>query len=134
MTAEDDLIPTVGLHRGVPLHDRQDEERLAVVRTDINSVYELQDSLEALKKSAANRSMAPEARLFAAALIRAKFEAAVEERRERPAVDMDWLEAVVACLDLARYRDKNFYDTWLAPRHRPGALDNPIRRPQPLDD
>ncbi len=131
---EDDQIPTIGEHLGVPLDDCQDQERLVVVRGDIDSVFEVKDDLAGLKKAAITRSRAPEARRFAAALITAMFEDAVAHGRARPDVDLDWLRAVVACLDRVHYRDKFFYDTWLAPRHPPGAPNGPVRRSRPLND
>ena len=39
MNLSNPQIPTVGEHRGVPLHDSQDEKRLAVVRAAISIKY-----------------------------------------------------------------------------------------------
>jgi hypothetical protein len=106
----DDRIPTCGEHRGVPLHADQSSARLKAVKADIDEVYAL-TSLEALFAFATDLGRAPEARMFAAAKVRAAFDLAVEERRERPAIDLDLLDAHVAGLDSLEWRSPFAYCT-----------------------
>ena len=115
------------------MHDRQDEERLSIVRAEIDQVFDLQERVRDLVDWTANRSKSPESRLLARAMAHALWEAAAEGRRVRPHVDLGYLDAAVAGLDSVRWRDPAFYDSLLAPRCGPDTLNWPVRRPQPLD-
>jgi len=128
-------IPIVETYRGVGLHDQQEDERLAVVRADIDTVFDLAGRIDALVDWLANRSKSPESRLLAKALILAEVEVATEARRTRPDVDLPWLFAVTAGLESVRWRSRTHYDTILMPRPAPGNDQrNPVRRPVPLVD
>jgi len=129
-------IPIGERYRNVALHDQQDHERLAVVRVEIDEVYGLTGQISALFDWAAHRGKSPESRLLAAALVRAEFDMAIDERRARPNVDLDRLAAVTAGLATARHR--RYFDSMFAPCPPPGALPGdprmPVLRSQPLRD
>ena len=114
-----DKIPTIGVYRGVGLHAFQDQTRLAVVRGDIDDAFALDDA-ERLFAFAADLMRAPEARLLAAARVKALFELATERREVRPNVDLQLLRAHVAGLDSLRWLDRRHYGTALAPGLAPG--------------
>lgn len=104
-----DHIPTIGQHRGVPLHDRQSPARLAVIRTAIDDVLDrITDSAELLiyARDCANP---PEARLLAAAKIEALHQIATDRREVRPAVDILAAQAAVAGLDSLEWRSPTHY-------------------------
>ncbi|MFK4538011.1 hypothetical protein ABIA00_006194 [Bradyrhizobium ottawaense] len=126
-----DRIPKVGAHRGVPLDDQQTEDRLAVVRRDIDAVFEETDS-KALIKIAANPQWAPEARRFAAAKLQATHQIAADERRARPSIDLEYVKACVAGLDSQRWRDRRFYASMLDVALRDGR--EPVEREVPPKD
>jgi hypothetical protein len=123
-----DKIPSFGTHRGVPLHDYQSPERLSLVRAEIDRVVCMTDA-KALFDYAADVSCPPEARMLAGAKLEAAFEAAIDERRERPAIDLQELQAHTAGLDS---------QTWRSPTHYcvlpDSAHANAVRRATPLPD
>lgn len=127
-----DQIRIIGHRRGVGLHDHQDAARLNTVRADIDQVFDRQDRAEDLVDWAGDRSRAPESRLLAEALVLAQCEAASEQRRARPAADLDRLAAITAGLDSEQWRDRDFFDSALAPRHLPNDPKGPVRRPYRL--
>lgn len=126
------LIPTVGAYRGVPLHDQQDEARLADVRRDIDAVFLIARDRRRLLECVQNRRCAPEARLLAKALIVAEIDEYKAQRRAAPPVDLEWLEAVTAGLGTRRGRCPWSYDSRFASRPQLGSLNRPVRRPFPL--
>ena len=128
-----DTIPTIENYRGVDLHDQQDESRLVLVRAHVDQVFNLADDLKALLAWIEDRRTAPESRQLAGALIRAQFEAATDNRRVRPSVDLDRVEALTASLGSAKWRSPTHYCSGILPRTSP-ANDrrNPVRRPKPL--
>jgi hypothetical protein len=127
-TDEGDRIPLSGeSHRGVPLHAGQSFARLKVVRRDIDRAYELH--VAALLDFAENAANAPEARSFACARLLAQFEAAIESRMARPAIDLPRIRAANAGVASRR---------WQSPTHFCSDLDahdeNAVPREQPFDD
>ena len=123
MTAENDMIPTQGDHRGVPFHAGQSAARLKDVRRDVDAAFAL-DGVEALFDFAADCTKAPEARLLAAALLRARHDAAVAAREVRPDTDLVRVTAVVAGLNSLGWRHPSQYGSMLdggrgIPRERP---------------
>lgn len=125
-------IPTIGTYRGVELHDHQDEDRLAIVRAEIDAVFELQERTNGLVAWAEDRGRSPESRLLAEALVRAQCEAAAENRRTMPGVDLAHLRAVTAGLDGLEWRDPVHFDTLIASGPAPGVSNAAVRRPQPI--
>jgi hypothetical protein len=122
---DDDAIPVIGLHRGVPLEDQQSPERLALVRAEIDLVLGMTDVGE-LADYAGNPWHAPEARLLAAAMAETAWTVAAETRALRPAISLEKLHASVAGLGSRTWRDPDRYCS---------LLDHGgIEREQPLDD
>lgn len=119
-TDEDDKIPIVETYRGVELHDEQDEERLRVVRAEIDHVFDEIEDLSDLVKWACYPGHAPESRLLAAAIVRAEFKRATDERRVRPDVNLERLGAGVAALDSNRRRCAWYYCSIFEPHDPPG--------------
>lgn len=129
---ENDAIPTAGEHRGVGLHAGQSETRLQVVRGDIDKVIATGD-VTILAQMAANVALAPEARLLAAAKCQAAFSMAVSDRRVRPDVRLQAVQASIAGLNHQRWQDPARYcsllDAW------PGDEgEMPAVRGTPLED
>jgi hypothetical protein len=125
---EGDRIPLSGeSHRGVPLHAGQSFARLKVVRRDIDRAYEL--DVAALLEFAENAANASEARSFALARLLAEFEAAIDSRMARPAIDLPRIRAAGAGVTSKK---------WQSPTHYCSDLDahteNAIPRQRPLDD
>ena len=58
-----DRIHCIGEHRGVGLHDCQSEERLAVVRRELDVVLDLND-IRLLTEICGDFTWSPEARLY----------------------------------------------------------------------
>lgn len=126
----DDRIPVAETYRGVGIHDQQDLQRIAQVKADIDTVHGL-DDWQQLEKVCADVTIAPEARLLAAAKCEAIFQIAVDERRERPPIDLGFVKATVTGLNSIRWRSNTHYCSVLSPITPPGA-PRPVRRAQPL--
>jgi hypothetical protein len=109
---EDDRIPTVGAHRGIGLHDCQSPARIKLVKAAIDRVARMSDVME-LVDFAADAVQPPEARLFAANKAEIHYQLAAEERRNRPAIDLDRLRATVSGLDSIVWRDPERYGSLL---------------------
>jgi hypothetical protein len=118
-------IPAIATHRGIGIHDHQTPGRIKVVKAAIDRVSRMSDILE-LADFAADCSMPPEARLFAANKLEAEYELAAEERRNRPVIDLDRVRATVAGLDSVEWRDPDRYGTLLE--------HGGVEREQPLDE
>src|SRR5262245_17802673 len=101
---ENDAIPVVGLHRGVPLEDQQSPERLAFVRAEIDHVLNMTDAV-ALSDYAGNAWHSPESRQLAAAMCESLWTVASETRANRPTIDLDRLRASTAGLGSKKWRD-----------------------------
>ena len=114
MINDDDLIPSAGQHRGVPLHAGQSVRRLAVVRADINAALNLA-TVDELMAFAGDLMRAPEARLLAGALLEARHTVATSNRDATP-VDIDLVRAAIAGLDSLKWRDPTHYGTDLEAR------------------
>ena len=109
----EEAFPTVGEYRGVGLHAFQPPERIgAVVKPAIDVVHGMSD-IGALASYAADARNAPEARLLAAAKCEAGFTIAVDERRQRPAIDLLRVRASVAGLT----------KSWMSTTHYGSDLD-----------
>lgn len=129
---EADRIPICGYYRNVPMHDRQDEARLAVVRREIDAVLDL-SGLKLLVEICPDQRWSPEARLLAAARLKAMHQIAAEDRRVRPSVDLAYVGACVAGLDSVQWRSRWSYSSSLDPGTAPGA-EGPVRRDTPLQE
>ena len=128
-----DNIPIVETYRGVGIHDAQPAERInAIVKPAIDHAMALTD-LDALADFAGDITRAPEARLLAAAKCDAIFRIAVEERRERPPIDLDKVRAAVAGLNSIQWRSPWAYCSILSPGPMPGGI-GPEPRVPPLSD
>jgi hypothetical protein len=110
-----DLIPIVDRYRGVGIHDAQSAARIEVVRKAIDEVYAIGD-VSRLFEYAADVANPPECRLFAEAKCKAVFQMAIDERRERPDVDLELLAAHTAGLESQEWRSRTHYCS---------LLDNP---------
>jgi hypothetical protein len=105
-------IPTIDVHRGVGIHDNQPPARIKLVRAAIDIVARMSDVTE-LAEFAADAMQPPESRLFAAGKIEAGYQISAEERRNRPAIDLDRVRATVAGLDEMDWRDPDRFASLL---------------------
>ena len=124
-----DEIPVQCHHRGIGVHAWQSPERVEIVKAAIDEVFGLPSipTLLGFLKDARN---APEARLFAAARLRAMHELAAESRIGRPAgVDLAWLDAYTAGMTSRTWMHARKFTTLLDPDCR-DAVD----RETPLTD
>lgn len=128
--SNDDRIPIIETYRGIGLHDQQTPRRLEVVRRAIDDVFTKTDSGE-LTRIAGDVRWPPEARKLAAALLQAEFEIAVDERRERPSIDLDRVAASVAGIDSKKWRDPIHFAS-LLDRGWSAGEEGPVRRDEPL--
>lgn len=114
-----DNIPCPSEHRGVGMHDHQDDERLEVVRKAIDEVLAM-ESIPSLITALEDVTMPPEARMLAYAGIEAKWRTAAQGRERRPGVDMAYIRACAAGLDSQYWRDPRHYGSLLEPGRGPG--------------
>ena len=119
-------IPTIGVHRGIAVHDNQAPDRVKLVKAAIDRVARTSDVLE-LADFAADLMQPPEARLFAASKLEVGYQVAAEERRNRPAIDLDRVRAGVAGLNDTDWRDPDRFASLLDPF-------DAVRREHPLPD
>ena len=112
-------VPTVGDHRGAPLHAWQDEARLETVRAEIDQAFAVGD-VAALATFAGDPAHAPEARLTAWALALARCERAVVTRSAQ-VIDQGALDAGVAGLAELRWMDPVVYCSLLDTHERQRA-------------
>ena len=101
---DNDEIPTIGTHRGVPLEDQQSDARLELVRREIDLVLGMTDARE-LASWAADSWHSPESRKLACAMAESMWTVAAETRNNRPPIDLDLLRAATAGLGSKRWRD-----------------------------
>lgn len=120
MTADSDRIPISEEHRGVGIHAGQPPARVEVVKAAIDDVYSIvsPSRLLAYLESSANP---PEARLFAAARLRAAHELAAESRISRPNINLMYIQACVAGLQSLNWRHPHRYTSLLDPYCRQAA-------------
>jgi hypothetical protein len=118
-------IPTIGTHRGVGIHNHQSPKRIKIVKAAIDRVARMSNIIE-LVDFAADVREAPEARLFAASKVEVEYSLAAEERRNRPAIDLEVVRANTAGLDSLTWRSPWWYGTLLDHGGTP--------REHPLDD
>jgi hypothetical protein len=123
---DNDAIPTIGTHKGIPLEDQQSDERLALVRTEIDRVLRMTDATE-LADWAGDPWHSPESRQLAGAMCESLWTVASETRANRPPVDLDLLRASTAGLGSRRWRDPWRYASLL-------DRDGGVLREQPLVD
>ncbi|WP_414462708.1 hypothetical protein [Hyphomicrobium sp. DY-1] len=131
-----DEIPTDGSYRGVGLHIGQNEERLRVVRADIDAAHALHD-LRDIYDFARDTGNAPEARLLARAKAEATLDDAVERRAPRDrnsTISREILRAVTAGLKSLTWQSRWRYCSVLDPRPKPGEPDRSVKREVPLPD
>ncbi|MER2250010.1 hypothetical protein ABS772_08800 [Methylorubrum podarium] len=118
-------MPTIGTHRGVPLHAYQSAARIQVVKSAIDAVYEIGDAV-ALAAYAADPAHPPEARLFAAARCEATWQLAAESRAVRPIVNLALVRASVAGLGTRQWMSPSHYGSDLDPTGRLVKREQPI--------
>jgi hypothetical protein len=118
-------IPVIAVHRGVGIHDHQSPARIRVVEAAIDRVAQMSDIVE-LADFAADPQQPPEARMFAANKLEVEQELAAEERRNRPAIDLDRVRATVAGLESV-WRDPGSFCSLL-------DADGGVPREEPLPD
>jgi hypothetical protein len=127
-----DRIPIVEKYRGVGIHDFQDRERVEdVVKPAIDTVYDM-NAPAALYEYACDFRHAPEARLFAAAKVRATFEARASAHENRGDIDLERLACCVSGLDKVTVfgMHPDFYWAGGTPSARaPGVWQTLPRRP-----
>lgn len=128
---ENAKIPIVAEHKGVGLHDCQDETRLALVRREIDSVFDLHD-ITLLVEICADPTWSPESRLLAAAKLKARHQLAAEDRRSRPLFDMAYIDACVGSLDSQYWRSPTHFGSLLEPGRGPHE-QGPVPRDMPLE-
>jgi hypothetical protein len=100
--------PSVGSTRALRCTTANRPERLKVVKRDIDAAAKLTDVGD-LFDFAGDPSRAPESRLYAAALVEARWDMAAESRAKRPEINMDRLKTRVAGCDSAQRRNPYFY-------------------------
>lgn len=111
-----DTIPTVSVHRGVPIHSMQSAARIAdVVKPEIDAVYAMPD-MSSLAAYVMDWTKPPEARLFAEARAKAAWQMAAEAREIRPNIDLTKLAAATAGLSSLSWMDPDRIGTLLEPR------------------
>jgi hypothetical protein len=125
MEGDDDAIPVIGMHRGVPLENEQSEARLGLVRSEIDHVLGMTDAV-ALADWADDSWHSPESRQLAVAMAESIWTVAAETRNNRPPIDLDRLRASTAGLGCRRWRDPRRYASLL-------DLDGVLRE-KALDD
>jgi hypothetical protein len=116
-------IPTIATHRGIGIHDQQSAARIRVVKAAIDRVARMSALME-LVDFAGDVQQPPEARMFAASKVEAEYSLAADDRRNRPAIDLDRLRAVVAGLDSLTWRSPWWYGTLLD--HDGTARERPL--------
>ena len=116
-------------YRSVGLHPGQSPERLAQVRREIDQVFELEE-VGALMSWIEDVSKSPEARVLAGAMVEAIFQLAVDERRERPAIDVERVQAITAPLSSTIWIDPNFHCAIFESDGWDGRM--PVRRERPI--
>ena len=121
----DDRIPSIGSHRGVPLHDHQNAARIQIVKAEIDFVHCLMDA-DTLAAYAADPAHSPESRHYAAARVEALWELAAVERRTRPPISLDRLRASTAGLASQCWRSPMHYCSDLDDVSRAASRERPL--------
>jgi hypothetical protein len=79
---DDTSIPTIAVHRNIPIHDHQSEERIKLVKREIDLVLDqIGHDFARLIEWAASGKNSPESRMVAAAMAAAIFESNSEARQ-----------------------------------------------------
>ncbi|WP_232628651.1 hypothetical protein [Methylobacterium sp. Leaf118] len=113
-------MPTVGVYRGVGIHDFQPAERVErMVKPAIEAVFALYGGW-ALLAYASDPAHPPEARLLAAARIEAIWQLAIENREVRPEVHPDKARVATGSLDSLHWACPRRYGSLLEPGPAPG--------------
>ena len=121
----DDGFRRLELHRGVPLEDQQSDERLALVRAEIDLVLGMSDPGE-LADHAGDPRHSPEVGSLRPPWRRAIWTMAAETRAVRPVISLEKLHASVAGLGSGTWRDPD--------RHASLLDHGGVEREEPLDD
>ena len=129
-------IRCIETYRGVGIHDCQPRQRIETrVKPEIDFIYDL-DDVAILMDYAGNCGNPPEARMLAGAKLMAMWHIAGIERRVRPNVDLDRVQAVIAGLDSEAWRSPTHYGTLMChgggdqaePREVPLSTPKTVRR------
>ena len=127
---DDDHMPAVAWHRGCAIQDGQSDARIEHVKRAIDRIHVLSlDDAAELITHAGDPANPPESRLYAAARLEALWQLASEERRNRPAIDLDRVRACVAGLASRRWRDSDRFCSLLDIH-----CERAVKRETPLPD
>lgn len=129
MTDPDYHIRPVEVYRGVGIHNGQSADRIErVVKPEIDHVFSLRE-IDSLVAYCGDPTRAPESWILAAAMVEGMFGVAIDERRARPDVDLEFVRACVAGLDLRRWRSPwvfgSLLDTAAMVPGQPGSVPRP---------
>jgi hypothetical protein len=124
-----DQIAALEVYKGCPIHDCQGPERVEIVRREIDAVFALTDTAMLLRYCW-DVTRPPEGRLLAAAKIEASCQIAAGERRTRPAVDLDYVRALVAGLTSRGWRSSSHYGCLFDHPRMPGEAGSTARTPE----
>jgi hypothetical protein len=120
-------IPIVARHRGVGLHDQQDDARLDLVRGEIDRVFEMSAPAE-LAAVATDCAWSPESRWLAMQLLEEAVVVA-REAREPHGVDMERTRAMCLGLTSQNWRHRTRYAS-MFDRMR---IERAVPRPEELE-
>jgi hypothetical protein len=135
MTAPDDMIPVIGFHRGIGLHDQQTPERLRLVCREIDHILDDVNDVHELVEWAGAPRNSPESRLLAEAKVMAMYSSAADARESRPPIDILRLRATTAGVNSRQWRSPRIYGSTLDERRGPANEDRGgVRREVPLED
>ena len=126
-------IPIVDTYRGVGIHDCQPQSRIdGVVKPAIDRAMKLSSS-KSLMDFAKDITEPPEARALAAAKLVARYQIAVDERKERPDFDIDMATYYATWLNRKKARSRTHYGNTFHTPNPPGQ-PGPVKREVPLTD
>lgn len=115
-------IPIVGYHRGCPLHNHQDESRLAIVRAEIDAVIAMSD-LRDLVAWAEFVGHAPESRMLSGEKAISLLGAVGGARQKLPrGLTVEYVESCTAGLSTEGWRSRICYGTLIDQGDR-GAVE-----------
>jgi len=126
----EDALDVSEVYRNVGIFAGQPAARVELVKAEIDLVA-AENGVEQLFDMAGDITKSPEMRLFAAAKIQALWDAATEERRKRPDIDLARVTARVAGLGSRTWQSSTDYCSLLCTPPAPGQ-PGPVPREVPL--
>lgn len=133
-------IPIIETYRGVGIQDYQPPERIALVKSEIDTVMKFIPAKGEIQHDdlllwVKDRSKSPESRLLAKAALKASIHESGEKAKRVPphikALSEEWLNAVTAGLGLLGGQSRTTYGGKLDPR--PPAWAPQCERPLPRE-